>query len=106
MEKKEERRTTIPIVISAKGNREWLKEHNVSETDRLYQALWNLLVGLQAGDCSVNSFEVVQDLDTHDRLVKATFEGGTERWANITGDSVPCAIWDVMRQIPELQERG
>ncbi len=48
----------------------------------------------------------ISETDYGDRLVKVRLTGGKECTANITADSIPTAIWDILKQIPELRERG
>ncbi len=104
MEKEEKRE--IRQLIKAAGNREFCNVHGIAERDRLWAAFWNLLVGLQVGGCSVDSFELVEIEGQSDRYVEVTFESGLKKRACITWDSIPQAIFDVMNQVPELRERG
>lgn len=46
------------------------------------------------------SLEIIER--SSDRMVKATFEWGI-RYANISMDAPHTALWDIMRQIPELR---
>lgn len=49
----------------------------------------------------INSLEIVER-GASDCMVKAAFEWG-ERWANISMDAPHTALWDILRQIPELR---
>ncbi len=95
-----EKRTLIGI-----GSRGFNPLGRTEESDRK-EAFTFLVMALKCGGNSIDHFEIVEDDATHDRIVEAHFESGCVRTANITGDAIPCAIWDVMRQIPELQEKG
>lgn len=55
---------------------------------------------LQAAGVPLYSLEIVER--GSDRLVKATFTWG-ERWADISMDAPHTALWDILRQIPELR---
>lgn len=72
------------------------------EREQLGTALDALCHAIQLSGVPLKTLEIV---DTeYDRFVEATFAWGT-REANITADSVPTALWDVMKQIPELRSR-
>lgn len=59
-----------------------------------------LCQALQAAGVPLLSLEIIER--GSDRTVKATFEWGT-RWANISMDATHTALWDIMKQIPELR---
>lgn len=59
-----------------------------------------LCQALQKAGVPLLSMEIVER--GSDRLVKATFTWG-ERWANISMDAPKTALWDILRQIPELR---
>ncbi len=63
------------------------------------------MVALQEAGAPLESYELLET-GYGDRLVKVRLTGGKERVANITADSTPTAIWDILRQVPELRERG
>lgn len=60
-----------------------------------------LCQSLQVAGVPLYSLEIVERGDS-DRLVKATFTWG-ERWADISMDAPHTALWDILRQIPELR---
>ena len=65
------------------------------------QDVMDALAGvLQLAGVPVKKMEVVRT--EYDTIVKVTFPWG-ERKANITFDSIPTAVWDVLKQIPELR---
>ncbi len=68
-------------------------------------ALELLFLALKLGGAPIYVWWI-SETDYGDRLVKVRLTGGKERVANITADSIPTAIWDIMKQIPELRERG
>lgn len=55
---------------------------------------------LQAAGVPLISLEIIER--GSDRMVKATFEWGV-RYANISMDAPHTALWDILRQIPELR---
>lgn len=59
-----------------------------------------LCQALQAAGVPLLSLKIIED--GSDCMVKATFEWG-ERWANISMDAPHTALWDILRQIPELR---
>ena len=59
-----------------------------------------LCQALQKAGVPLLSMEIVER--GSDRLVKATFTWG-ERWADISMDAPKTALWDILRQIPELR---
>lgn len=59
-----------------------------------------LCQALQAAGVPLLSLKIIED--GSDCTVKATFEWG-ERWANISMDAPHTALWDILRQIPELR---
>lgn len=60
-----------------------------------------LCQALQKAGVPLYSLEIVERGGS-ERMVKATFEWG-ERWANISMDAPQTALWDILRQIPELR---
>lgn len=59
-----------------------------------------LCQALQKACVPLISLKIIED--GSDCTVKATFEWG-ERWANISMDAPHTALWDILRQIPELR---
>ena len=59
-----------------------------------------LCQALQAAGVPLISLEVLEC--GSDRTVKATFEWGVQ-YANISMDAPHTALWDIMKQIPELR---
>lgn len=59
-----------------------------------------LCQALQKAGVPLLSLNIIED--GSDRTVKATFEWGV-RYANISMDAPQTALWDIMRQIPELR---
>ena len=59
-----------------------------------------LCQALQAAGVPLLSLKIIER--GSDRMVKATFEWGV-RYANISMDAPHTALWDIMRQIPELR---
>lgn len=55
---------------------------------------------LQKAGVPLLSLKIIED--GSDCTVEATFEWG-ERWANISMDAPHTALWDILRQIPELR---
>lgn len=60
---------------------------------------------LRMAGVPVKAIDIVET-DYGDRIVTCVLESGAQYNANITGDSVPMAIWDTLKQIPVLRERG
>ena len=60
-----------------------------------------LCQALQKAGVPLLSLEIVER-GASDCMVKATFEWG-ERWADISMDAPHTALWDILRQIPELR---
>ena len=60
-----------------------------------------LCQALQKAGVPLISLEIFER-GASERMVKATFAWG-ERWANISMDAPHTALWDILRQIPELR---
>ena len=60
---------------------------------------------LRMAGVPLKEMEVVETVHG-DRLVKVVLDGGAEYTANISGDSIPTAMWDTLKQIPAIRERG
>ncbi len=73
----------------------------VDEKKARAEAVALLCLALQAAGVPLLSLEIF-DRGASDCMVKATFEWG-ERWANISMDAPQTALWDILRQIPELR---
>lgn len=65
------------------------------------EAVALLCQALQKAGVPLISLEIF-DRGASDCMVKATFVWG-ERWANISMDAPHTALWDILRQIPELR---
>ena len=78
---------------------EW-NERIAKEKKARAEAIALLCRALQVTGVPLYSLEIVER--GSDRLVKATFTWG-ERWANISMDAPHTALWDILRQIPELR---
>lgn len=75
------------------------------EAEQRRNAFMMLKTTLRMAGVPVESMKVVEG--SCDRLVVVTLKNDTSYYiANITGDSVPMAIWDTLKQIPALRERG
>lgn len=72
----------------------------VDEKKARADAVALLCRALQAAGVPLISLEVLER--GSDRTVKATFEWGV-RYANISMDAPHTALWDIMKQIPELR---
>lgn len=72
----------------------------IDEKKARAEAIALLCQALQKAGVPLLSLEIIED--GSDRMVKATFEWG-ERWANISMDAPHTALWDILRQIPELR---
>lgn len=81
-------------------NKEW-SERIAKEKKARAEAVALLCQALQAAGVPLISLEIF-DCGDSDCMVKATFEWG-ERWANISMDAPHTALWDILRQIPELR---
>ncbi len=68
-------------------------------------AFWLFKKALRVAGVPLEEMHAVET-DYGDRLVKVTLESGEEYTANISGDSIPTAMWDTLKQIPALRERG
>lgn len=79
---------------------EWGK-HVAVQRRALRNAVGLLCQALQKAGVPLISLEIF-DRGASDCMVKATFEWG-ERWANISMDAPHTALWDILRQIPELR---
>lgn len=80
-------------------NKEW-SERIAKEKKARADAVGLLCQSLQVAGVPLYSLEIVER--GSDRLVKATFTWG-ERWADISMDAPHTALWDILRQIPELR---
>lgn len=78
---------------------EW-SERIAKEKKARAEAVALLCQALQAAGVPLLSLEIIED--GSDCAVEATFEWG-ERWANISMDAPHTALWDILRQIPELR---
>lgn len=79
---------------------EW-SERIAKEKKARADAVALLCQSLQVAGVPLYSLEIVER-GASDRLVKATFTWG-ERWADISMDAPHTALWDILRQIPELR---
>lgn len=73
-----------------------------SEMERLHEGIRLLCGALQGAGVDLKDMEII-DLDGGERLVKVSFGWGDVKYANITMDNPQAAMWDVLRQIPELR---
>lgn len=80
-------------------NEEW-SERIAKEKKARAEAVALLCQALQAAGVPLLSLEIIER--GSDRTVKATFEWGV-RYANISMDAPHTALWDIMKQIPELR---
>ena len=80
-------------------NEEW-NEAIAKEKKARRDAVGLLRQALQAAGVPLLSLEIIER--SSDRMVKATFEWGV-RYANISMDAPHTALWDIMKQIPELR---
>lgn len=78
---------------------EW-NERIAKEKKARADAIGLLCQALQAAGVPLLSLKIIED--GSDCTVEATFEWG-ERWANISMDAPHTALWDILRQIPELR---
>lgn len=78
---------------------EW-NERIAKEKKARAEAIALLCQALQKAGVPLYSLEIFED--GSDCRVKATFTWG-ERWANISMDAPRTALWDILRQIPELR---
>lgn len=78
---------------------EW-SERIAKEKKARAEAVALLCQALQKAGVPLLSLKIIED--GSDCMVKATFEWG-ERWANISMDAPHTALWDILRQIPELR---
>lgn len=81
-------------------NKEW-NEAIAKEKKARAEAIALLCQALQKAGVPLLSLKIV-DRGASDCMVKATFEWG-EKWANISMDAPHTALWDILRQIPELR---
>lgn len=81
-------------------NEKW-NEAIAKEKKARAESIALLCRALQAAGVPPISLEIF-DRSASDCMVKATFEWG-ERWANISMDAPRTALWDILRQIPELR---
>lgn len=66
-------------------------------------ALYHLQQALIAGGYEVMSMKIVRDPDTDEENVVVKFFDEHEKRANIHGDSIGSALYDVLKQIEELR---
>ena len=78
---------------------EW-SERIAKEKKARAEAISLLCQALQKAGVPLLSLKIIED--GSDCTVEATFEWG-ERWANISMDAPHTALWDILRQIPELR---
>lgn len=79
---------------------EW-SESIAKEKKARAEAVALLCQALQKAGVPLISLEIF-DCGNGDCMVKATFEWGI-RYANISMDAPHTALWDIMKQIPELR---
>ena len=72
----------------------------VDEKKARADAIGLLCQALQAAGVPLHSLEIVER--DSDRRVKATFTWGV-RYADISMEAAHTALWDILRQIPELR---
>ncbi len=77
------------------------KNIEVAEKSKREVAFSHLQRALSAAGCNIKGFEEVET-DRGERIIIAHFPSG-DKYANITADSAPTALWDVLRQIPDLR---
>ena len=81
---------------------EW-SERIAKEKKARAEAVDLLCQALQEAGVPLLSLEIFER-GASDCMVKATFEfEWGERWANISMDAPRTALWEIMRQIPELR---
>ena len=81
---------------------EW-SERIAKEKKARAEAIALLCQALQKAGVPLLSLEIFER-GASDCMVKATFEfEWGERWANISMDAPRTALWDILRQIPELR---
>lgn len=78
---------------------EW-SERIAKEKKARAEAVALLCQALQKAGVPLYSLEIIER--DSDRRVKATFTWGV-RYANISMDAPHTALWDILRQIPELR---
>ena len=78
-----------------------MKNMEEAEKSKREVAFFHLQRALSAAGCEVKEFEEVET-DRGERIIIAHFPYG-DKYANITADSAPTALWDVLRQIPDLR---
>lgn len=78
---------------------EW-SERIAKEKKARVDAVALLCQALQKAGVPLYSLEIIER--DSDRRVKATFTWGV-RYANISMDAPHTALWDILRQIPELR---
>lgn len=76
-----------------------VEHHNL----RLISALYGLQQALLSGGYEVMSMKIVRDPDTDEENVVVKFFDEHEKRANIHGDSIGSALYDVLKQIDELR---
>ena len=81
-------------------NEKW-NEAIAKEKKARAESIALLCQALQKAGVPLLSLEIF-DCGDSDCMVKATFEWGI-RYANISMDAPHTALWDIMRQIPELR---
>lgn len=79
-----------------KEEKEW-SERIAKEKKARAESIALLCQALQKAGVPLLSLEIFDRGDS-DCMVKATFVWG-ERWANISMDAPPIALWDILRQI-------
>ena len=80
-------------------NEKW-NEAIAKEKKARAESIALLCQALQKAGVPLISLDIVER--DSERMVKATFTWG-ERWANISMDAPQTALWDILRQIPELR---
>lgn len=74
--------------------------NELPESIRIRAGIALLLEAVKLTGLDVKGFDIYQNGD--ERIVEVKFVWGSE-YANITIDNARAAIWDVLRQIPELR---
>lgn len=74
----------------------------IDERELMEMAFLHFRMALKTAGIPVMTMRIV-DKEYGDRVVVVTFKDGHTVEANITMDSIATAMWDCMKQIPELK---
>lgn len=92
---------TNKVVITANLDVAVKKPDELPDGVRIRAAISLLIEALKIAGMDIKGFAIIENGE--DKVVEIKLPWGSE-YANITMDNARTAIWDVLKQIPELRE--